>query len=307
MADKPKNVRSSRLPKVVAIVGATATGKSALAVRVAKDFKGQIVSADSRQVYKGLDIGTGKITKKEMRRVKHHLLDISSPKKIVSVETFKKEAEKAIEQIRAGGAFPIVTGGTGFYADTLLKGLTFPDVKANPKLRAQLEKKSLEQLLKILKSLDKNRAKTIDAKNKVRLVRAIEIAKTLGKVPKVIEQSQYDVLWIGVHAPKDDLQKKIEIRLLERIKKGMINEARLLHASGLSYKRMENLGLEYRYLARFLKKEITKEEMIEQLKKEIWQYAKRQIVWFKKNKKIKWFSPNDYRSIKKEILNFLKS
>lgn len=293
------------MPKVIAVVGATATGKSALGVKLAKKFKGEIISADSRQVYKNLNLGTGKITKKEMHGVPHHLLDVASVRSNFNVDKFKVSAEKTISQIKVGGSLPFVVGGTGFYIDTLLLGLELPNVKADPKLRAALSKKSLSRLMQILRAFDPARAKTIDPKNKVRIIRSIEIAKALGKVPALKNKPKYKVLWIGINLPPEVLKKKIEKRLRERIEKGMISEARALHRKGLSYKRMHALGLEYRYLAKFLKKEIGKEETIEKLKREIWQYAKRQNTWFKMNKKIKWFSPSDVASIEKEITKFL--
>lgn len=274
--------------KIIVIVGPTASGKSDLAVKIAKEKNGEVISADSRQVYKGLDIGTGKVTKKEMEGVRHHLLDVASPKQTFTVALFKRKAEKAIADITSRGKIPIICGGTGFYIDSLVFDMDIPEVPPNKELREKLEKKSLEQLFKELQKLDPERAAEIDSKNKVRLVRAIEIAKAIGKTPKIKKLEKYDVEWIGVDWPDDILKERIHTRLLKRIKSGMIKEAQNLHEKGLSYKRMEALGLEYRYLARFLKNEITREEMISELSTKIWQYAKRQRMWFKRNNEIKW-------------------
>lgn len=283
---------------VVVILGQTATGKSDLAVKIAKKFGGEIISADSRQVYKGLDIGSGKITKLEMDGVPHHLLDVANPKNKFTVARYKKLADKKIKEISARGKLPILCGGTGFYIDAVVKGVVFPEVPPNIKLRKSLKKKSLQELFKILKTLDKTRAKTIDAKNKVRLIRAIEIVKALGQVPKIKEtKSDYEFIELGLHLPSDKIKEKIKTRLENRIRTGMLNEGEKLHKQGLSWKRMEALGLEYKFMALYLQKKITKQEMLEKLNSEIYKYAKRQMTWFKRNPKIKWFLPTEQKKI----------
>jgi tRNA dimethylallyltransferase len=278
----------NKLPKIIVIVGPTASGKSDLAVQIAKEKNGEVISADSRQVYKGLDIGTGKITKKEMKGVPHHLLDVASPKKVFSVADFKKLGQKAVDDILSRGKTPIIAGGTGFYIDALVYDMDIPEVPPNKSLREKLEKKPVEELFLKLQKLDPERAEEIDSKNKVRLVRALEIVDALGKIPKVKKEEKYNLEWIGIDWDDEVLKERIHKRLLKRIKSGMIEEAKVLHKNGLSYKRMEQLGLEYRYLARFLKKEISKEEMISELEKQIWQYVRRQRMWFKRNKNIEW-------------------
>lgn len=277
-----------KLQKIIVIVGPTASGKSDLAVKIAKERNGEIISADSRQVYKGLNIGSGKITKREMRGVPHFLLDVANPKKVFTVADFKRLGQKSINDILSRGKTPVIVGGTGFYIDALVFDMDIPEVPPNKILREKLEKKSLEQLFKELQKLDPERAEEIDSKNKVRLVRAIEIAKAIGKTPKIKKLNKYDAEWIGIDWPDEVLKERIHTRLLKRIKSGMVKEAENLHTNGLSYKRMESLGLEYRYMARFLKKEITREQMISELETKIWQYAKRQRMWFKRNKDVKW-------------------
>lgn len=296
------------LSKMVVILGPTTSGKSDLAVKLAKKFKGEIISADSRQVYKGLNIGTGKITRKEMSKIPHHLLNVASPKRQFSVSEYKRLAEKVMGKILNKERLPIICGGTGLYIDALLGKINIPEVPPNSKLRKQLEKKSLAELFKILQKLDPRRAEEIDHKNPRRLVRAIEIAKTLGPRSAKAPQGnalKYNALKIGIQIPKEELRKRINRRLKDRIKKGMVDEARKLHTKGLSYKRMRELGLEYRRLADFFENKITKVELVSILEKEIWQYAKRQMQWFKRDQEIIWLPPK-VKDIEKEVSKFLK-
>lgn len=277
-------------PRVLVIVGPTATGKSALAVKLARKYRGEVISADSRQVYKCMDIGSGKITKKEMKGIPHHLLDVANPKTTFSVDKFNKLATKKIQEIIARGHLPIICGGTGFYIDTLVEGKIYPAVKENKKLRASLEKNSATDLLTILKKLDSDRAASIDPHNKVRLIRAIEIAKSLGKVPKIESKQLYDPTYIGLDLPDLALKERIRARLLRRLKGPMIAEIKRLHRQGVSYRRLESFGLEYKNGALFLQKKITREKMIQNILTESFQYAKRQRTWFKRNKNIKWYN-----------------
>jgi tRNA dimethylallyltransferase len=269
--------------KIIVVCGPTATGKSDYAVTLAKQINGEIISADSRQVYRGLDIGSGKITKREMKGVPHHLLDVADPKRVFSVAQFQKKAATIIKDIVKRGKTPIICGGTGFYIDAVVYNSTFPEVKPNAQLRKKLEKETVETLAKQLKKLDPRRYKTIELKNKVRLIRAIEIATALGKVPKLVRKPQYDVEWIYLDFPDDVLKKRIHDRLLKRMKQGMVKEVQNLHEKhNVSWKRLESFGLEYRYLSFYLQKKVSKHEMLQQLESEIWRFAKRQRTWFKK-------------------------
>lgn len=301
--------------KVIAVVGPTASGKSSLGIWLAQKLGGEIISADSRQVYKGLDIGTGKVTKKEMRGVPHHLLDVASPKKQFTVDDFVRLATQAHSNILQNYGITFVVGGTGLYVDMFLGRMGYANVPPNPALRARLEKKSLAQLLAQLKKLDPARAKTVEPHHKRRIIRAIEIAKGQSKgknseggsrgatAPgrrKIHQQgifrppegllSKADILWLGLNPPQEKLHKNIRARLQSRMKAGMIAEARRLHKSGLSYKRMEELGLEYRWLARLLKKQVSPAQFEAGLERDIRNYAKRQMRWFKRNKDIRWVS-----------------
>jgi len=293
--------------KIIIILGQTATGKSDLATRIAKRLGGEIISADSRQVYKGLDIGSGKITKKEMRGVFHYLLDVASPKRQFSAAKYKKLADNKIIKIYKTGKIPFIVGGSGFYIQTIVDGLVLPKVEPNNKLRKELEKKSAKKLFSMLKKLDKNRAKKIEKDNPRRLIRAIEIAKVLGKTPKLKTNSEYEALQIGLKLPDKKLKNNIHKRLISRIRRGMISEVKKLHAKNISWKRLESFGLEYRFIARYLQGKIKKKEMLDELETEIWHFAKRQMRWFKRDARIKWFNPNEVKKIEIEITNFLNN
>lgn len=278
-------------------MGPTSSGKSSLAVRLAKRFNGEIISADSRQVYRGMDIGTGKITKKEMAGVPHYLLDAASPHRRFSAAQFKKLGEKAVKIIQSKGKLPIICGGTGFYIQALVDDLKLPEVKPDFKLRARLERMEASKLYQQLKKLDPQRAKNIDPRNKRRLVRAIEIVKKTGRpVPKINPPAPsfkrrdggLHILFLGIKKSNEELQKNIAKRLDRRIKAGMIKEVEKLRQSGLSWKRLEEFGLEYRWVAKFLQGKINRQEMLGRLQKEIEHFAKRQLTWFRRDKRIHW-------------------
>lgn len=280
--------------KVITIVGPTASGKSDLAVRVAKEIDGEIISADSRQVYRGLDIGSGKITKHEMRDIPHHMLDIEDPKNTFSVGEYTNKARVCMEDIWSRGKTPIITGGTGFYIDSLVNNKKYPEVPKNQKLRDDLSKLSKEKLQETLKPLDPKRYETVDIDNPVRLIRAIEIAKSIGKVPEVESSDRdFELIQVGIEVDTGELKRKIHDRLYRRIDEGMVEEVEELHRNGLSYERMEELGLEYRYISRYLQGKSLKEEMLTELESEIVKYSKRQMTWFRGKKETVWFENKD--------------
>jgi tRNA dimethylallyltransferase len=285
-----KIIKSKHNKKLLVIAGPTASGKTDLSIKIAQRFNGEIISADSRQVYKGMNIGTGKVTKKEMQEIPHYLLDIVSPKIRFDVAKYKNLALKTIEKIQNKNKLPILTGGTGFYIRAVIDGIIIPKVKPDWKLRKKLDKKTAKELFKQLKKLDKKRAENIDKNNKRRLIRAIEIVlKTKKPVPSFkTNPIDSNILMLGIK--KDNLKELIEKRLLKRLKRGMIAEVKKLHKSGISWKRLEEFGLEYRYISLFLQKKLTRQEMIKKLQKEIEHYAKRQMTWFKKDKRIIWIS-----------------
>ncbi len=306
--------------KIIVILGQTATGKSDFAVEIAKEFNGEIVSADSRQVYKGMNLGTGKITKKEIKGVPHYLLDIVSPKsKTFSVVDFQKLAQKKIEKILSRNKIPIICGGTGYYIDSILNNIIFPKVPPNKELRKELSLKTPDEIFNILKKLDKKRADEIDKNNTVRIIRAIEIAQALGKVPILKKnKTKYQFVKIGLEFPDDELKERIKIRLKKRIKLGMIEEVRRLKEKGVSWKKLYSFGLEYRFVSGYLRRtknlpsselKKEKEKMEEELFSAIWNFAKRQKTWFKRDKEIIWINPSKKKEVaiaKSKVKDFLK-
>lgn len=309
------------MKKLLVILGPTASGKSDLAVKLARRFNGEVVSADSRQVYKRMDIGSGKITKKEMQNVPHYLLDMASPKKRFTVAQFQKLAWKAIKNIWKRGKLPILCGGTGLYIQSIVDGLAIPEVPPDAKLRAKLEKLSAEKLFAKLKKLDPRRTKNIDRHNRRRLIRALEIVIKTGKpVPPInplfsqnttpaspffqrVVGGDFSVLQIGITHPKEKLKKLIKKRLLKRLRQGMAAEVKKLHKQAVSWKRLEEFGLEYRAIAQYLQNKTTTQQMINKIQKESEQYAKRQMTWFKRDKKIHWIKK--FREAEKLIRQFL--
>lgn len=266
-------------PPIIVIVGPTASGKSSLAIELARTIGAEIISADSRQVYIGMDLGTGKVTKEEQRLVRHHLIDIANPKVEYNVSHFLADVTKVIADIEARGKRIIICGGTAFWIEALMLGLPLPKVVPDPVFREKWGKKDAGELYGYLKRLDPERAKTIDKANKVRLLRAIEIAKALGSVPIIDRSILPDLsgfLVIGLNPPVEELNKKIRERFMSRMKTGMLDEAIKLNRAGLSYERMESFGLEYRALTQFLQKKITDAELYTNLPYDIIHYAKRQ-------------------------------
>ena len=292
--------------KILAIIGPTASGKTRLSIDLAKKFNGEIISADSRQVYKGLNIGTEKATKKEMRGVPHYLIDVCEPSDTFTVRDFKNQAEDVISEITSHSKLPIVVGGTGFYIDALLYGTDFPEVLPNDSLRKELEQKSKVELFSILEEKDPERAKTIDSHNKRRIIRALEIIEKLGSVPEIaVREDVYDTLMIGIKTSDHKLKEKIEERVGEALKKGLIDEIKLLRNNRISDERINEFGLEYRVGLEFLNNEISDTDMKEKIIGELWKYVKRQRTWFKKNKDILWFETENIKEIEKEVNNFL--
>ena len=283
-------------PKLIVVLGPTSSGKSDLAVAIARAIKqrklaigAEVISADSRQVYTGLDIGSGKITKKEMRGVRHHLLDVASPKRTFTVTRYQRLAKRAIRDIIKRNSIPILCGGTGLYIDAVVHDQVIPTVPPQPLLRKKLERESTESLFTQLTQLDPQRSQTIDRYNRRRLIRALEIVLATGSpVPPLATSSPYDTLAIGIARPSETLNQLITTRLRKRIKAGMFNEIKILHAAGVSWDRLDDLGLEYRWVSRYLRGLIAKDAMIEKLITESIRYAKRQMTWFKRDKRIHW-------------------
>ena len=295
-------------PKVVAIVGPTSSGKTSLSIKVAKAFNGEVISADSRQVYIGMDIGTGKVASAEMEGVPHHLLNVLQPIESYTAAHFKTDAAAAITTINARGHLPIIAGGTFFYLDILRGKMQPAPVEPNEALRTHLESLSTETLVNLLKEKDASRAETIDIHNRRRIIRSLEIINSLGAVPEVIiNESPYDMLNIGIDIEKETLHKNIHTRLHERFAAGMIEEVAHLRDSGVSYDRLDGFGLEYRYIAKYLKGELTEADMKTELETKIRQFAKRQMTWLKRDQEIDWFPAQNHELILLRVQAFLQA
>jgi tRNA dimethylallyltransferase len=276
--------------KLIVIVGPTASGKTDLAVEIARRTNGEVVSADSRQVYRGMDIGSGKVTRREMRGIPHHLLDIAHPRRTFTVSHYQRQARAALENIWKRDRTPLICGGTGLYVRSIVDGLVIPDVKPNRALRQKLERKTVEQLFVLLAKQDPERARGIDKHNPRRLIRALEIVAARGSVPPLtLHPIDADVLVIGIQRPTPRLHELIRARLMRRLRAGMVSEIRRLHdREHVSWKRLEGFGLEYRHVARFLEGKVTREQMIDDLIRDIVAYAKRQMTWFRRDERIHW-------------------
>lgn len=294
-------------PKIIALVGPTASGKTALAIELAKRFNSEVISADSRQVYRGLDIGSGKVTEAEMADIPHHLLDVAEITDTYTAADFVRDAKAAIADIISRGKIPIIAGGTFFYLDLLRGKMQTAAVEPNPTLQAELEKMSTEELSQKLMAADPDRAATIDHSNRRRLIRSLEIIDSLGKVPAVQSvPSDYDWLVFGIEIDKEILNQRIEKRIHDRLKNGMIEEVQNLLAAGVDAKRLDDFGLEYRYLTKYLLQEISYEEMVEELFAKSRQFAKRQRTWLKRDSSIIWKQfPVTVEQVETEVTEFL--
>lgn len=292
-------------PKILAIVGPTASGKTSLSIALAQRFSGEVISADSRQVYRGLNLGTGKVTKEEMQDIPHHLLDVADPMTIYTASDFRRDGEKVIHEILRRKHLPIIAGGTFMYLDTLLGRIVLPEVPPNPALRAKLQSFDSLTLLEKLRALDPVRAETIDPDNPRRLIRAIEIATAIGHVPRQRVISPYNVLTLGLSLSREELHASIHDRLHTRLNTGMVTEVQHLLAQDITHQRLEDLGLEYRYLSRYLRGELSYDTAISELETKIKQFAKRQMTWLKRDQSIKWFHPNNPDPIFSTVEQFL--
>jgi tRNA dimethylallyltransferase len=283
--------------RLVVILGTNASGKSELGIRLAKQFGGEIVSADSRQVYRGLDLGSGKISLAQAGIVKHHLIDVADLSEYYSLAQYQRAAYNAIDSISSAGKLPFFVGGTGLYISAIVEGYQLADVPPNDQLRAELEGLPLPQLVERLEKADPNAAMRIDKSNRRRLIRALELAAAGHAHSTARKKSpRYNCLQLGLTWPREILVARIEQRLLERLTHGMIDEVAGLRSRGASDLRLEKFGLEYRYIARYLRGELrTLDDLRAELGIAIRQFAKEQITWFKRDKRIVWLDPfKDY-------------
>ena len=273
------------LPKLIVIEGTNASGKSSLGVELAARFGGEIVSADSRQVYRRLNLGSGKITPEEMKGVPHHLLDVRDPGEFFSMADFQRLAYEAIDGILARGGIPFLVGGTGLYVDAVADGYDLSDKAPDQDLRAHLETFETPELYEMLKA--KMPDTEIDPKNRHRVMRMLEKLEAgddgpVGKTPR------YELLKLGVTWPREILKKRIDERLEKRLEQGMVDEVRAMLGEGVSEEFLVKLGLEYKYLTWYLTGKIGYEQMKEELGNAIKKFAKRQMTWFRRDGRIHW-------------------
>lgn len=274
--------------KLVIIAGTNASGKSGLGIELALKYGAEIVSADSRQVFKGLDLGSGKVTAEEMKGVPHHLLDVAEPNEFFSLSHYQKLAYAAIDDILARGGRPFLVGGTGLYVNAVSDGYNLYDAEPDPAIRQQVEAMSLEELSELIRQKNPGALERLDLKNKRRLERAAEKALA-GKGTELPSEPRYETLMIGVTWPRDVLYERIRERLDRRLKEGMIEEVENLRANGATDEFLYKLGLEYRYILMYLRGEFADfDAFYDKLFMEIRHLAKEQMTWFRKRTDINW-------------------
>jgi tRNA dimethylallyltransferase len=286
--------------KLIVIAGPTASGKSDLAIKLAHQLDGEIISADSRQVYRGMDIGTGKVPRDfDLQHnhainapymsggIHHHLIDVASPSEEYNISHFLHDANVALLDIATRGKQPIICGGTHFWMQALIEDTLLPAVPPNPTLRAELSSKTTEELFTFLKEQDPKRAQSIDSKNPLRLIRALEIISVLGRVPphdkqKIQQETNNRPIILVLNPPKEILRERINTRLTSRFEAGMIEEVTTLHQTGVSWEHLESFGLEYRFIAQFLQGKIDEATMQTELASASWHYARRQLSFLRR-------------------------
>jgi tRNA dimethylallyltransferase len=297
VTDHPRH----RKPPLVVIVGPTASGKTALAIELAEEFHGEIVSADSRQVYRGMDIGTAKAMPEELTRAPHHLIDIAKPTDRLTLAEYKEHADRAILHIQDRGLLPFLVGGTGLYVQAVVDNLDIPAVPPQPELRAKLEKLSLEALGKRLKQIDPTSYAAVDRKNPRRLIRAIEVGETEGVSIQRLKRSRkplFDILMLGLRTDPKTLEKRVRGRIDDWLDRGLLDEISRLHDDfGVSWDQLEDFGLHYRTFAEHLQGNLEFDRAKELAVTENLKYAKRQLTWFKRDKRIRWINDEDHAGV----------
>jgi tRNA dimethylallyltransferase len=309
---KSKNILK---PKVVVILGPTASGKTSLGVSLAKVFNGEIISADSRQVYRGMNIGTGKDLCEYgtgTKKIPYHLIDIISPNTKFNLARYQKLAFNSINDIIKRDKLPIIVGGTGLYLQALVDNYQLSEAKVDVKLREELEQKTLDELWLELRDKKPDFADKLnnsDRHNPRRLIRYLEIIADSGAVKQKKGNAPFDFLVLGIDIDDKKMKDRINTRLLNRLEKeDMIDEVKRLHLQGVSFPRLISFGLEYKFVSHFLQNKMSRAEMVEKLSIAIYRFAKRQKTWFKRfekqGRKIIWVQ--NLEEAQKEIINFLK-
>ena len=298
--------------QVIVIAGPTASGKTKLAIELAKKINGEIISCDSMQIYKEMDIGTAKPTKEEQQGIKHYMLDIIFPNERFSVSDYKKMAEKQIEQVLKNGKVPILVGGTGLYVNSLIYGIEFVEIEFDEEYRQQLEKRAetegLQKLYEEAKAIDEEAMKVISPNDKKRILRVLEIFHQTGMTKTKQDElsrkngPKYNYRVFAINIDREILYDRINIRVDQMLENGLIDEVKSIYKKYNSFPTaMQGIG--YKEVVQYLQENITKEEMIEKIKQESRRYAKRQLTWFRKNKEIIWLDGlNDIQNNIKIIL-----
>ncbi len=308
--------------KVIVLIGQTASGKTDTAIRLAKELDGEVISADSRQVYKHLNIGTDKVSEEQMQGVPHHLIDITDPlTDTYTVSDFVRDATTAIVDIHKRGKVPIVAGGTMLYIDALFGKVQVPEVPPNAKLRAELEQRGRTSLFAELQSKDPRRAEQMIVErqdtNKRRLIRALEVVKALGQVPKVdglsAVESAYDILWLGLQNEPKAQKDKINKRNAKMLAGDLLNEVKELQNIGITQDQFNTFGFEYKYTAMLLSgtpiildNPPTLDDVLLKMNSGTWRYAKKQRAWWADRSEINWYKSSEYAQLKSQVKNFLR-
>lgn len=302
------------MPKIVCIFGATATGKSELAVHLAEEFSGEVISADSMQVYRGFDIGTGKLTLAERRGIRHHLLDSCNPCEKFSAGSFQEMAEALIGQIQSRRRLPIIAGGTGLYFRALLLGLAPvgpPDRKMRSRLGKRAEKKGITSLYRLLHRLDAATAERLSPNDSQRILRALEYRIGSGKklsdavARKPFGKENYSTIKVGLRVAREELRRRIDNRVDRMFADGWVEEVKKILETGVSPDCHALRAIGYREIVRYLKKEVTLEETIQMIKTATHQFAKRQETWFRKEQNVLWLSAESRDEIKQKSKKYL--
>lgn len=293
--------------KVIAVVGPTASGKTSLAISLAKEFDGEVISCDSRQVYRGLDEGTAKVTEGEMSGVPHHLIDVVDIDTIYTATDFKQDAEAAITDITARGRVSIIAGGTFFYLEQLKRGdAAAAPVAPDPDLRAELEKRDVQELYQELQTKDPKRAAEVDPENKRRIVRSLEIVAALGSVPvQLSADTAYHFLTLGISIDKETLRTRIRSRAHDWLAGPFETEVRQLLVSGVTRERLQEIGFEYLLMLEYIDGSIDDETFIQKCVEKNWQYAKRQYTWLKRDDSIHWLKRDNLDEALPLVRDFL--
>ena len=301
----------SNKQKVIVIVGPTASGKTDLSIRLAKELNGEIISADSMQIYKRMTIGTAKPTSKEMQGIPHHMIDIVEPTENFNVAMYKEIAEKKIEEVLQKGKTPIIVGGTGLYIDTLVNGIEFTDMERAPEyckiLEEQVAIKGVDWLYEELEKIDPEAARIIEKNNIRRVIRALEIYKVTGKTKTQLDKEsrrepKYDYIIFGMLWEREKLYERINLRGDIMFELGLLEEVKeLLSTEGFSKTALQGLG--YKEVVEYLEGTVTYDEMVEKIKMETRRYAKRQMTWFKRNDRIIWLDAENKEMLLEKMLS----